>query len=140
MESLSHVLVPIIAIVFALAIPIVSIIVDYFNKKNKMRVIEKAIEKGLSLEGLSFPEEKKGPRLPYRGGMVVLAVGLGVGIFAVLLGAVEPKALYPILGIGSILTLLGIALIINDRINYDRYFKKDLDQPSSSFGMRDNNL
>jgi len=140
MESLSHVLVPIIAIVFALAIPIVSIIVDYFNKKNKMQVIEKAIEKGLSLEGLSFPEEKKGPRLPYRGGMVVLAVGIGMAIFSFLMAQIEIKAFYPILGVSFIPALIGLALIINDRINYDRYFKKDLDQPSSSFGMQNHNL
>jgi hypothetical protein len=124
-EVFMEILVPISAIVFSLSIPIIVIIVDYFNKKNKMRVIEKAIEKGLSLEGLSFPEEKKGPRLPYRGGMVILAVGLGVGIFAVLVGRLEHEALYPILGIGSILALLGIALIINDKMNYDRYFKKE---------------
>ncbi len=116
--------VPIVAIIFSLSIPIVAIIVDHLSKKNKMRVIEKAIEKGLSLEGLSL-DDKKEPRVPYRSGMVILAVGLGIGIFAILIGRIESQALYPLLGVGSIPVLMGIALIVNDKINYDRYFNKE---------------
>jgi hypothetical protein len=133
-----HDLVPIISIVLALSIPIIAIIVEYFNRKNKLKLFEKAIEKGVTLEGLSL--EEKRPRVPYRSGMVLLAVGIGIAIFAFLIGQIEISAFYPILGAASIPALIGIALIINDRINYDRYFKKDLDQPSSSLGMRDNNL
>jgi hypothetical protein len=131
-------LVPIVSIVFALSIPIIAIIVDYFHRKNKLKLFEKAIEKGVTLEGLSL--EEKRPRVPYRSGMVTLAVGLGMAIFAFLMAQIEIEAFYPILGAAFIPALIGLALIINDRINYDRYFKKDLDQPSSSFGMRDNNL
>ena len=132
------ILVPIVAIVFSLSIPIIAIIVEYFNRKNKLKVIEKAIEKGVTLEGLSL--EDKRPRVPYRSGMVILAVGIGIAIFGVFVGQIEDDALYPLLGIAFIPALLGIALIINDRINYDRYFKKDLDKPSSSFGMQNHNL
>jgi hypothetical protein len=133
-----HDLVPIISIVLALSIPIISIIVEYFNRKNKLKLFEKAIEKGVTLEGLSL--EEKRPRVPYRAGMVLLAVGLGLAVFAFLMAQIEIKAFYPILGAAFIPALIGIALIINDRINYDRYFKKGPDQPSSSIGMRDNNL
>ena len=122
MEGLVALLIPISAIVLGLSIPIIGIITDYFNKKNKLRVIEKAIEKGLPLEGLSF-EEKKKPRLPYRSGMICLALGLA-GIPGYFVGlTAENKVLS--LGIGSLLALLVIALIINDKINYDRYFKKE---------------
>ena len=131
-------LVPIVAIAFSLSIPIISLIIDHFNRKSKMKVIEKAIEKGVTLEGLSL--EEKRPRVPYRAGMVLLAVGIGMAIFSFLMAQIEIKAFYPILGIAFIPALIGIALIINDKINYDRYFKKDLDQPSSSFGMQNNNL
>ena len=124
-----HDLVPIISIVLALSIPIISIIVEYFNRKNKLKLFEKAIEKGVTLEGLSL--EEKRPRVPYRAGMVLLAVGIGIAIFAFLMAQIEIKAFYSILGVSFIPALIGIALIINDRINYDRYFKKDLDKPSS---------
>lgn len=117
------IIMPVLAIVLGLTIPIVIIIVEYFTKKSKMRVMEKAIEKGLSLEGLSLEDERK-PRMPYRAGMIVLAAGLGVGIFAVLVGQVEPEALFWLLGFASIPVLIGVALIINDRINYDRYSKE----------------
>ena len=120
------ILIPILSVVFGLSIPIVLIIVEHFTKKSKLRVMEKAIEKGLSLEGLSL-DDKKEPRMPYRAGMVVLAVGLGVGIFAVLLGQTENDALFPLLGLGSIPALIGVALIINDRINYDRYYNEKSD-------------
>jgi hypothetical protein len=122
--------IPLSAIVLSLSIPIIAIIVEHFTRKNKMKVIEKAIEKGVTLEGLSL-EEKKEPRVPYRSGMVTLAVGLGICIFALFIGQTENKALNPLLGIAFIPTLVGIALIINDRINYDKYFKQDLDSPSS---------
>ena len=119
-------LIPIFAIVFGLCIPIIAIIVEHFTKKSKMRVVEKAIEKGLSLEGLSLEDERK-PRMPYRAGMIVLAVGLGVGIFAVLVGQTDRDDLFPLLGIASIPALIGIALIINDRINFDRYYREKSD-------------
>lgn len=124
--NMAPTLIPIVAIVFSLSIPIVAIIVEYFNKKSKMRVMEKAIEKGLPLDGLSL-EDKRGPRVPYRSGMVLLAVGIGICIFALLIGQTESDALYPLLGVASIPTLIGIVLIINDKINYDKLFKKDTD-------------
>ena len=122
----SDFIVVIAALVLGCLIPIVSIIVQHFTKKDKMRVMEKAIEKGLSLEGLSL-DEKGGARMPYRAGMVSVAVGLGVCIFGVLVGQAQAHLLYPIVGGGSIAILIGVALIINDRINYDRYFNKESD-------------
>ena len=124
--SVDETLIPIVAIVFSLSIPIVAIIVDHFTRKSKMRVMEKAIEKGLSLEGLSL-EDKKGPRVPYRSGMVLLAVGIGICIFAILIGQTEGDVLYPLLGVASIPALIGVALIVNDKINYDKLFKKNTD-------------
>jgi hypothetical protein len=119
-------LVPIVAIVFSLSIPIVAIIAEHFTKKAKMKLMEKAIEKGLPLEGLSL-DDKKGPRMPYRAGMVLLAVGIGLCILGFLLGQTNPSALYPLMGGGAIALLVGIALIVNDRINYDKLFNKESD-------------
>ena len=119
--------IPIIAIMFGCGIPIVAIIFEHFTKKAKLRVIEKAIEQGQPVDELSL-DGKKGPRIPYRSGMVSLAVGLGLGIFALLMGYSEGDALYPLLGAASIPVLIGIVLIINDKINYDRLFNKEPNQ------------
>lgn len=124
------ILIPIFAIVFSLSIPIIAIIVEHLNRKNKLKVIEKAIEKGISPEGLSLEGDNR-PRAPYRSGMITLAGGIGIGVFALLMGQIEIEALYPLLGLGSIPMLIGIAMIINDRINYDRYFNQDLNSSSS---------
>ena len=122
------ILIPIFAIVFSLSIPIIAIIVEHLNRRVKMKVIERAIEKDVPLEGLTLGDESK-PRVPYRSGMVVLAAGLGIAIFAFCVGQMDEKAFYPLLGISSIPVLIGIALIINDRMNYDRYFNQSIDSP-----------
>jgi len=94
-------LIPIVAIVFTFSVPIVAIIVEHFTKKSKMRVMEKAIEMGMPLDGLSLGD-KKGPRAPYRSGMVLVAIGIGVIILALVIGQMEREALNPLLGAGSI--------------------------------------
>jgi hypothetical protein len=125
--ELNPVLIPIVAIVFSLAIPIVAIICDHFTSKNRMKLMEKAIEKGITLEGLSFDKRNRGPRVPYRSGMILLAIGIGICGFGILIGQKETDAFWPLLGLGLIPVLIGIALIINDRINYEKLFKKDTD-------------
>ncbi len=124
--KLDPVLIPIVAIVFGISIPIIAIIVEHLSKKSKMRLMEKAIEKGMPLEGLSL-ENRKAPRVPYRSGMVLLAIGVGICIFALLIGQTDAEALYPLLGLASIPALIGIALIINDKINHERLFNKGTD-------------
>lgn len=123
MESILALSIPIIAILGGLSIPIVAIIAEHFTKKAKIRLMERAIEKGMPLEGFSL-EEKKKPRMPYRQGMMSLAIGLGVAVFAISVSHINAKALYPLLGGAAILFLIGLASIINDRINYDRYFNR----------------
>jgi len=118
--------IPVVGIIFGCAIPIAAITFDHFTKKSKMRVIEKAIENGISPENLSL-EGRRDPRMPYRAGMIALAVGIGMVILGFLIGQRIPLALYPIIGAGCIPALVGIALIINDKINYDRYFNKESD-------------
>ena len=119
-------LIPIVFFVFGISIPIIAIIVEYLTRKSKMQLMEKAIEKGVPLEGLAL-ENKRGKRVPYRSGMVLLAIGLGVCIFAILVGQSEADALYPLLGVASIPTLIGIALIVNDKINHARLFNRESD-------------
>ena len=48
-----------------------------------------------------------------------------MGVFALLVGKKEDEAIYPLPGTGSIPMLTGTAMIINDRINYNSYFKPD---------------
>ena len=79
-------LIPIVAIIGGLSIPIVAIYFDYRKKKVQAHLIEKAIENGLSMEeigqlleqhGMDEKEEKGTPRRrhPFRSGLVLLAIG-----------------------------------------------------------------
>jgi len=108
--------------IFGCAIPLAIIIAQHLEKKGKLRVMEKAIEKELPLEGLSL-ENERGPRVPYRTGMIVLAIGIGIGIGAVFVENMTELGL----GVASILSLIGLALIINDKMNYDRLYGKSSD-------------
>ncbi|MBM4117643.1 hypothetical protein FJ251_07830 [bacterium] len=123
-----EVLIPIIAITLGCSIPIVAIIVEYFQKRTKARIIEKAIEKGVPIENLAL-DEPSGPRLPYRSGMVTAAVGIGLIVFGFGVGAAMqqsgeneyfiPRAVFG--GAGALVLLIGVALLINDRMNAKRF-------------------
>lgn len=125
--GLEEVLIPLTAITLGCGIPIIAIVVDYFQKRTKARIIEKAIEKGVPIENLAL-DEASGPRLPYRSGMVTVAVGIGLIIFGFAVGAAMqqggerefyiPRAVFG--GAGTLVLLIGIALLINDRMNAKR--------------------
>ncbi|MCP4144671.1 MAG: hypothetical protein GY752_05235 [bacterium] len=113
-------MIPILAVGLSLMIPIVAIITDYFRKKDKMRVVEKAIEQGASLDGLNLNEEKA-PHMPYRAGMVCSATGIGLAALGWFIG--DPEAVGPLAGVGAIVLFIGLALLLNDYINRDRFKK-----------------
>ena len=114
--------------VLPLLIPIVGMIVIaliiglvlYFRHRNRREVqetIRAAIEKGQDLPGellenRSFSGSKQPPRKDQdlRRGVVLIAVGLGIGAFGLLVG--DRDAVGPFMGIGSIPLLIGAALTL----------------------------
>ena len=123
-------LIPVIMVTLSMAIPIVAIITDRFQKRDRMRLIEKAIEHGANLEDLKLedPDECSGPRLPYRSGMINLAVGLALIIGHQvlqehLIAANIQHLRLPLLLGGLIVSLVGLALLTNDWLNRDRFDK-----------------
>ena len=112
----------------ALMIPILSVtmpfllvgvivgFVTYFRFRRRREVQETiriAIEKGQELpteflETISSPKEKPRKDQDLRRGVVLIAVGIGIGAFGVLVG--EDDAVGPLMGIGSIPFLIGLAL------------------------------
>ena len=139
MQGNLGILIPIVGMM----IPIVAIIVEYFEKRDKMRVIEKAIEHGVKLDGLSLSDPKK-KKMPYRTGMILVAVGVGLIIMAALASSVGGGGFpsvgngrlsmmgLPMIGPGILVALIGIALLINDKMNYSRYLEEDKQPPKQS--------
>ena len=121
-------LIPVIAIVMVFTIPIVAIITEYFQKKNKAELLGKAIEKGIAVEDLKLDDTRQ--RMPYRSGMVCLATGIGVIIFGFAMAVAlketgEEDAIImqaTMGGGGALVFLIGVALLVNDRMNYKRFF------------------
>ncbi len=117
--------IPIIAIVMVFSIPIVAIITEHLQKSKKAEIVKKAIEMGTPIDNLKLDEPKK--RMPYRSGMVTTACGIGVVIFGLTISMVEndPEPKFIFMGMGAVVVLIGLALLINDKMNYNRMFKDD---------------
>ena len=125
MENVVAIFIPIVAIVMVFSIPIVSIITEHRQKNKKAEILKKAIEMGTPIDNLKLDEPKK--RMPYRSGMVTTASGIGVVIFGIAMSRIEnePEPMLVFIGMGSVVILIGLALLINDKMNYDRIFKDD---------------
>ena len=90
--------------------------VTYFRYRRRREVQETiriAIEKGQELpteflETISSPKQEPKKDQDLRRGVVLTAVGLGIGAFGLLVG--EDDAVGPLMGIGSIPLLIGLAL------------------------------
>jgi len=90
--------------------------VTYFRYRRRREVQETiriAIEKGQELpteflETISSPKQEPKKDQDLRRGVVLIAVGLGIGAFGFLVG--EADAVGPLMGIGSIPLLIGMAL------------------------------
>ncbi|MDE0679389.1 MAG: DUF6249 domain-containing protein [Gammaproteobacteria bacterium] len=91
-------------------------LITYFRFRRRREVQETiriAIEKGQELpteflETISSPKSRPKKDQDLRRGVVLTAVGLGIGAFGVLVG--EDDAVGPLMGIGSIPFLIGLAL------------------------------
>ena len=91
-------------------------LITYFRFRRRREVQETiriAIEKGQELpteflETISSPKNRPKKDQDLRRGVVLTAVGLGIGAFGVLVG--EDDAVGPLMGIGSIPLLIGLAL------------------------------
>ena len=91
-------------------------LITYFRFRRRREVQETiriAIEKGQELpteflETISSPKNRPKKDQDLRRGVVLTAVGLGIGAFGFLVG--EDDAVGPLMGIGSIPLLIGLAL------------------------------
>ena len=115
--------IPLVVVTMAMAIPIVGIITNFFQEKQKMRLKEKAIEHGFDPENLEA-EPPPGPYMPYRTGMVLLAVG--AGLFLVSRYANLDVAIldFGVLAGSFVVGLVGVAFLLNDWMNRDRFDRK----------------
>lgn len=106
-------LVPLFGIIFSIGGPILLVIMffyfSYRNKRNRFKVIEKAIEHGVANEQLEklFEEQKSRKKSPIYSGLACFMTGVGCFL------AYYMFMSEPILGIAGLITLMvGLGMII----------------------------
>lgn len=126
-----EVLVPIVLFVLVFSIPILAVISDGRNKRERIRAIQKALEAGVPLEQVQEAlgnEDGKSPRAhrPYQKGLITFAVGGALLLARWLLmgeaagteaGSQVHEHSSGLLIAGILCTFLGIAMVLGDFLN-----------------------
>ncbi len=124
--ELSSFLFPLVIIAMSMSIPIVAIVTDHLQKKERMRLVEKAIEHGADLKELNLDPDgdcSRRPRLPYRSGMILIGVGIALLSANYFLDESFGDIHFPLLVGGLITSCIGIAQLLNDWFNRGRLEK-----------------
>lgn len=127
------VLVPILGVIFSVGGPIILVIMifyfSYRNKRNRFKVIEKAIEHGVANEQLEklFEEQKSRKLSPLFSGMACFMAGAGCFVAYFMFGADK------LLGIiGLIALMVGLGMIIAYRIDKKERADEEKDKTEDS--------
>jgi Domain of unknown function (DUF6249) len=118
---MSH-LVPVAFLAFLTVCAVAGIVADYKKRRVSLEPLRAAIERGQQLdpsviERLMSPEREEGLNPIYLkvGAIIVLSIGAGLAILAVILAQVEPSAFYPILGGAAVVLCIGAGLLLAAR-------------------------
>ncbi|MCZ6904305.1 MAG: DUF6249 domain-containing protein [Acidobacteria bacterium] len=120
-------MIPIVAIVMSMAIPIVAILVGYGIFRQKTQVKLKAIEKGVSIP---FESEDPYERMAKSRKNAIIATMVGLGIvvfFTVVAFAVDDPEVFSGAAIGAIPFFIGIGLFIDAHLR-----RKDMEKHKAS--------
>ncbi len=132
-----EIMIPIVAIVMSMAIPIVAILVGYGVSRHKTQVRLKAIEKGVPIP---FESESKDPyekmARSRKNGIIATMVGLGIVVFFTIVAITtgDPEILSGA-GLGAIPFFIGIGLFIDAHMRRKDMEKHKASSPQASSGQ-----
>ena len=97
-----------------------------FRNRETQKTIRLAIEKGQTLDPATLERllQGAGPATPpapqarfglITGGIVMLSIGVGLAVMGWFISLDQPGAFHPMLGVGSLVGLIGVALLIASR-------------------------
>jgi len=102
--------------IFLACVVVAGIWYAYARKRETQRTIRMAIEKGIQLDDALVDKlvvgESGNPEDYYIGGIVCLACGIGLPVFAQFLARIAPEAVAPVSGAGVLVGLIGIGLML----------------------------
>ncbi len=111
-------IVALIAILAAFSIPVFWLYFDHKAKERRAKVLEKALEVGTPPEDVMHALQdgscRRRHRIPYRKGLVLLAIG-GAMLCAAKIGLGQGDDGLPLVGL--ILSFLGVAFLLSDFFN-----------------------
>ena len=134
MDDALKLMIPIVAIVMVLLIPIAWFYFDSRNKEARYRAMERMAQSGQDPKMLEqmLADEPTTPRQrkqPYRGGLICLALGAAF----LIADSRTPDEIHgdgPPEFVGLVLVFLGVALILSDLMNHRRN-RRGADSPPS---------
>ena len=100
---------------------VAGIIGDYKKRQATLEPLRAAIEKGQQLDPavveklIATREQGINPMGLMIGGIVAIAAGVGVGLFAFFLSHIAPVAFWPVFGGGMLAVCVGVGLVIAAR-------------------------
>jgi len=110
------VFIPITIFISAAIVFIVFLFLRYRTRYDYQRTVRLAVEKGQQLtpeflERLNDRaiQQERNPNRDLRLGSICVAIGLAIGSFGLILG--EPDAVRPLMGVGNLPLLVGLALL-----------------------------
>jgi len=124
MKQLAPFAVVITFILFLAASAVAGIVADYKKRRGALDLIRAAIERGQPadpalVERLLQAEPQRSALNPLYmlvTGIVIVAAGVGLAVFAVFISQNEAQALYPVLGAGIGIACVGAGVILGARI------------------------
>ncbi len=104
---------------FVAIIASVSVLSTVFRHRETQKTIRQAIERGQSLDPQTLERLLSADRPPAPtkaglgiGGIVLVCLGVGFALMGWFASQTKPDALYPGLGVGSLIGMLGVALLL----------------------------
>lgn len=103
---------------------VAGIVSDYKRRKAAIEPLRLAIERGQALDpelvekllGHDGHDAPLDPALLQIGGIITIAAGAGVALFAVFLSRLFPQWLLPIVGLGVLAICVGVGLLVAARV------------------------
>jgi hypothetical protein len=104
---------------FVAAVVVAAIVTSAFRHRETQKTIRQVIERGQTLDSETLERLLSADRPPppnpaglLIGGLVLACLGGGLALMGWIASASTPGMLYPMLGVGALVAMLGLALLI----------------------------
>jgi Na+/proline symporter len=116
-EGMIALFIPIVGVVSIAVVILVFLFLRYRTRLDYQQTVRHVVEKGQQLTpeflerlGEQAISKERNPNRDLRFGAIAIAIGIAIGSFGLILG--EPDAVRPLMGVGNLPFLVGVAMIV----------------------------